>query len=56
VVDTVQGNSITSGDRIGIAVLTTITVTCIVFERIEPILTQVVLKKAGEVDALSAKN
>ena len=35
-------------DEIGVIVLTTITVTCIFFEIIGPILTKFALKKAGE--------
>ncbi|MBN2279985.1 MAG: cation:proton antiporter [Candidatus Marinimicrobia bacterium] len=40
----------TNGDRIGSMVLTTVTVTCIFFELIGPILTKYALKKAGEIE------
>jgi len=40
----------TSGDQIGGIVLTTVTVTCIFFELIGPILTKHALKKAGEIE------
>lgn len=49
VVETVNGQSITSGDKLGIMVLTTVTATCIFFEIIGPILTKIALKKAGEI-------
>ena len=39
------------GARIGSAVITSITATCIFFEIIGPILTKIGLKKAGEIDA-----
>ncbi|HMA61014.1 MAG TPA: cation:proton antiporter [bacterium] len=44
-------SGMTSGDHIGAIVLTTITVTCIFFEFIGPILAKYGLKKAGEIDA-----
>lgn len=50
VIDTVNGVNITSGDKIGAIVLTTITATCIIFEIIGPILTKVALTKANEID------
>jgi len=43
-------NGITSGDHIGAVVLTTITITCIFFEFIGPILAKYGLKKAGEIN------
>jgi Kef-type K+ transport system membrane component KefB len=50
VIRTVDGREITSGDHIGMAILTTVTVTCIIFEIIGPILTKIALQKAGEID------
>lgn len=43
-------SGITTGDHIGAVVLTTITVTCIFFEFIGPILAKYGLKKAGEIN------
>ncbi|MCF7886216.1 MAG: cation:proton antiporter [Candidatus Marinimicrobia bacterium] len=43
-------SGLTSGDHIGAVVLTTITVTCIFFEFIGPILAKYGLKKAGEIN------
>lgn len=51
VVDTVNGVNITSGDRLGSVVITTVTATCIFFEIIGPILTKIALTKAGEINA-----
>jgi Kef-type K+ transport system membrane component KefB len=48
VIDSATG--MTTGDEIGATVLTTITVTCIFFELIGPILTKYALKKAGEIN------
>jgi len=48
VIDSATG--FTTGDKIGATVLTTITVTCIFFELIGPILTKHALKKAGEIE------
>ncbi|MCD6205854.1 MAG: cation:proton antiporter [Candidatus Marinimicrobia bacterium] len=50
IVEIVNGAAITMGDRIGMTVITTITVTCIFFEIIGPILTKYALEKAGEID------
>ncbi len=44
-----SSTGLTIGDQIGATVLTTITVTCIFFELIGPILTKYGLKKAGEI-------
>ena len=44
-----QATGFTVGDQIGAIILTTITVTCIFFELIGPILTKYALKKAGEI-------
>jgi Kef-type K+ transport system membrane component KefB len=41
----------TEGARIGSAVITTVTATCIFFEIIGPILTKIALKKSGEIPA-----
>ena len=49
VIDTVGGQAVTTGDRLGAMVITTVTATCIFFEIIGPILTKVALKKAGEI-------
>ena len=46
----IDANGFTSGDEIGAIVLTTVTVTCIFFELIGPILTKYALKKAGEIE------
>ena len=43
------GKVFTTGDQIGIAVITTVTATCLFFEIIGPILTKFALKKAGEI-------
>ena len=40
---------VTSGDYIGVTIITTVTATCIVFEIIGPILTKYALTKAGEI-------
>lgn len=45
-----ETTGMTSGDEVGTIVLTTVTVTCIFFELIGPILTKYALKKAGEID------
>ncbi len=45
-----QSTGFTTGDQIGAIILTTITVTCIFFELIGPILTKYALKKAGEIE------
>lgn len=45
-----DGKEITTGDHIGMVILTTITVTCIFFEIIGPILTKIALQKAGEIE------
>jgi len=50
VVEVVNGQNITSGDKLGTMVLTTVTATCIFFEIIGPILTKIALKKAGEIE------
>jgi len=55
VIDIVNGVNITSGDKIGAIVLTTITATCIIFEIIGPILTKVALMKANEIDSFLKK-
>lgn len=49
IISTVEGGTMHAGDSIGIVVLTTVTVTCIFFEIIGPILTKVALHKAGEI-------
>jgi len=49
IVEVVNGQNITSGDKIGTMVLTTVTATCLFFEIIGPILTKIALKKAGEI-------
>lgn len=49
VIEPGSGQTITSGDHIAATVLTTVTVTCIVFELIGPILTKYALQKAGEI-------
>lgn len=49
VVETVNGQAITSGAKLGAIVITTVTATCIFFEIIGPILTKVALTKAGEI-------
>ena len=49
VVETVNGQAVTTGDQIGAMVITTVTATCIFFEIIGPILTKIALKKAGEI-------
>ena len=51
VVETVNGVDITSGDKLGTIVITTVTATCIFFEIIGPILTKLALTKAGEINA-----
>ncbi len=48
VVETVNNVNITTGDKIGAMVITTVTATCIFFEIIGPVLTKIVLEKAGE--------
>jgi len=50
VVEVVDGVSITSGDKIGAIVITTVTATSIFFEIIGPILTKLALSKAGEIN------
>ena len=40
---------VTSGDSLGVTVITTVTATCIFFEIIGPILTKIALHKAGEI-------
>ena len=45
----IDGKTITAGDLIGSVVLTSVTVTCIFFEIIGPILTHYALKKANEI-------
>ncbi|MCK5148437.1 hypothetical protein KAR48_16895, partial [bacterium] len=50
VIDTVNGQAVTTGDQIGAMVITTVTATCIFFEIIGPILTKLALKKAGEIN------
>ncbi len=50
VVEIVNGSAITMGDKIGAVVITTVTVTCIFFEIIGPILTKHALSKAGEIN------
>ena len=50
VIEVVNGENITSGDKLGTMVLTTVTATCIFFEIIGPILTKIALKKAGEIE------
>lgn len=49
VIQTVQGRQITSGDALGVTVITTVTATCIFFEIIGPILTKIALQKAHEI-------
>lgn len=49
-VQTTGGKLVSTGDLIGSMVITTITVTCIFFEIIGPILTKIALTKAGEID------
>ncbi len=49
VVETIQGQVITSGAQLGAVVITTVTATCIFFEIIGPILTKIALTKAGEI-------
>ena len=51
----VGGNPFTEGDRIGTALLTTITATCVVFEIVGPILTKIALTKAGEIGEVEQK-
>ena len=51
VVETVNGVDITSGDKLGTIVITTVTATCIFFEIIGPIFTKIALTKAGEINA-----
>jgi len=46
----IEGKGITTGDNIGIMVITTVTATCIFFEIIGPILTKYALTKAGEIN------
>jgi Kef-type K+ transport system membrane component KefB len=41
---------VTSGDYLGVTVITTVTATCIFFEIIGPILTKIGLSKAGEIN------
>lgn len=48
IIDSTTG--MTTGDQVGAIVLTTVTVTCIFFELIGPILTKYALKKAGEIE------
>ena len=50
VLEIVDGAKVTSGDKLGTIVLTTVTATCLFFEIIGPILTKIALKKAGEID------
>ncbi len=50
IVEVVNGQNITSGDKLGTIVLTTVTATCLFFEIIGPILTKIALKKAGEIE------
>ncbi len=50
VVETVNGVNITTGDKVGSIVITTVTATCIFFEIIGPILTKIALTKAGEIN------
>jgi len=45
------GSSMTLGDEIGNLIIATITVTCIFFELVGPILTKIGLEKAGEIKA-----
>ncbi len=49
VITTATGQTMTTGDRIGLIVITSVTATCIFFEIIGPILTKIALKKAGEI-------
>ncbi|MCK4295076.1 MAG: hypothetical protein KAX28_00290, partial [Candidatus Marinimicrobia bacterium] len=50
IVEVVNGTNITSGDKLGAIVITTVTATCIFFEIIGPVLTKIGLKKAGEIN------
>ena len=50
IVEVVNGTNITSGDKLGEIVITTVTATCIFFEIIGPILTKIGLEKAGEIN------
>ncbi|MBL7135184.1 MAG: cation:proton antiporter [Candidatus Marinimicrobia bacterium] len=50
IVEVVNGSNITSGDKLGAIVITTVTATCIFFEIIGPVLTKIGLKKAGEIN------
>jgi len=50
VLEVIDGINITSGDRLGATVITTITATCIFFEIIGPILTKIGLERAGEIN------
>jgi Kef-type K+ transport system membrane component KefB len=45
----IDGTPVTTGDQLGITVITTITATCIFFEMIGPVLTRIALQKAGEI-------
>ena len=49
VVSSVNGVVTTAGDMIGSIVISTVTVTCIFFELIGPILTKIALTRAGEI-------
>jgi len=50
VVDVINGQNITYGDRLGSSVITTITATSIIFGIIGPFLTKLALEKAGEIN------
>ncbi len=50
VVEIVDGVNVTTGDKLGAMVLTTVAATCIFFEIVGPILTKIALKKAGEIE------
>lgn len=47
---------ITSGDKLGATVITTVTATCILFEIIGPIFAKLALQKAGEIPKSSKNN
>jgi len=49
IIETMNGVNITTGDKIGVFVITVITATCILFEIIGPITTKIALKRAGEI-------
>lgn len=51
VVETIGTHSITSGEKLGIIVITTVTASSLFFEIIGPILTKIALTKAGEIPA-----